>query len=95
MKFVNDFKQGEQTRKARLAQLSHTRFSQEYEQYSKGVHTPKTQEGAALALGQFVGIIGDLPLRKVGVKEFEAFLAKKKAPIRSSEAPRSLEYLCH
>jgi integrase len=66
-----------QTQEQREVTLS--TFGKEFREYSLGFHTEKTRETYLTALREFIRIVGDLPLRSVGVREIERFLGTKKA----------------
>lgn len=79
LKFLQDFKQKEAEGKARLQRTSVSLFAQDYLKYSKGVHTAKSQESIRTSLCEFIRIIGDLSLHKIGAREIENFIATKKS----------------
>ena len=56
-------------------------FIREYLEYLRSVHTTKGRDSAATALREFLRIVGDHPLLKVGVREIERFLAQKKLTV--------------
>jgi len=58
-----------------------SQFTREYLEYLRSVHTAKGRESAATALREFLRIVGDLPLLRVGVREIESFLAQKKLTV--------------
>jgi integrase len=58
-------------------------FGGEFAEYSTGVHSKKTQRTYRTALREFVRIVGDLPLRSIGIREIERFLSTKKAEASS------------
>jgi integrase len=55
-----------------------SQFTREYLEYLQSVHATKGRDSAATALREFLRIVGDLPLLRVGVREIESFLAQKK-----------------
>jgi integrase len=69
----------ERHRKAAFTRKSLREFFADYQAYSGGVHTPKTQHSIANAFRELLRIIGDVKLEKLGIKEIEGFLAQKKA----------------
>ncbi len=76
--FLQDFKQKEQEHKIRLQRKSLSQFTEDFLTYSKSVHTPKTQKSIKTAFREFIRIVGDIRLDKVGIREIEGFLAQKK-----------------
>ena len=76
--FLQDFKRQERDRRNKLQKVSLSQFSATYLQHSRSINTPKTVESNATALSEFQRIIGDLPLHKVGVRDIEMFLARKR-----------------
>src|ERR1051325_2992883 len=79
IKFFREFKLEERHRKAAFTRKSLREFFADYQAYSGGVHTPKTQHSIANAFRELLRIIGDVKLEKLGIKEIEGFLAQKKA----------------
>jgi site-specific recombinase XerD len=77
LKFLQDFKQSEHERKVKLQRVSLHQFTEDYLTYSRGAHTAKSRESASTSLREFLRIVGDLPLHKIGVREIEQFLAIK------------------
>ncbi len=77
--FLQDFKQKEQEHKIRLQRKSLSQFTKDFLTYSKSVHTPKTQRTIKTAFREFIRIVKDVRLDKVGIREIEGFLAQKKA----------------
>jgi site-specific recombinase XerD len=78
LNFLQDFKQSEHERNVRLLRVSLHQFTEDYLTYSKSVHTVKSRESASTSLREFLRIVGDLPLHKIGVREIEHFVAVKK-----------------
>jgi integrase len=78
LKFLQGFRQSEHERRIKLQRSSLSQFTEDYLVYSAGVHTAKSQENAATSLREFLRIVGDLPLHRIGVREIEQFLATKR-----------------
>jgi integrase len=78
LKFLQQFKEGEKERKAKLKRASLSQFVEEFLGYSQSVHAVNTQELFKYTFREFVRIVGNLPLCKVGIREVENFLAVKK-----------------
>jgi len=78
LKFLQTFKEADRQKKAKLQRVTLSQFMKTYLEHSQGVHTVKTTQSSRTALSEFVRILGDLPLHKVGVREIEVFLARKK-----------------
>lgn len=78
LKFLQRFKQGEKECKAKLKRASLSQFFEEFLAYSQSVHAVNTQELFKYTFREFVRVVGNLPLYKVGVREVENFLAVKK-----------------
>ena len=67
----------ELTRKPPPQRMRLSEFASTYSDYSVGVHTKKTHEGALLALSQLERIVGDVYLDYLSVRQIEVFLATK------------------
>ena len=79
LRFLQDFRKGEQERRVRLQRTLLSQFSEDFLAYSKSVHTPKTQLAFRTAFREFLRLMGDVPLHKIGIREIERFLSVKKA----------------
>jgi site-specific recombinase XerD len=79
LKFLQSFKEGEKQHKARLTLKTLSEFFSDYREYAKSIHTIKTQQSSVNAFREFIRIVGNLRLDKVGIREIEGFLAQKKA----------------
>jgi integrase len=77
--FLRQFRQSEFEQKKKLRQVSLSAFVKEYSEFATGALTFKTHSTYLTALREFIRIVGDLPLRSVGVREIERFLGTKKA----------------
>jgi site-specific recombinase XerD len=77
--FLRRFKQESHKRTVRQRNLLLSEFVATFVVHSAAIHTPKTLESNETALKQFQKILGDLPLEKIGVREVETFLARKKS----------------
>jgi integrase len=53
-------------------------FAKEYERYARSVHTAKTVETYQTAFRELIRVQGDRPLKSIGIREIERFLAAKK-----------------
>jgi integrase len=78
LKFLQHFKSNELEKKVRLKKLLMSKFIPDFLQYSKSVHTVKTQKVFQDAFKEFIRVIGDHPLHRIGIREIESFLAIKK-----------------
>lgn len=78
LSFLQHFKRNEFEQWRRLKQISASAFSSEYLQFASGAFTLKTFHTYRTALREFVRVVGDVPLRSVGVREIEHFLSTKK-----------------
>ena len=67
--------------------LTFLKFAEDYLSYSKSVHTRKSQESAGTSLREFIRIVGNVPLHKVGVREIDNFLAVKKGDVSEQFRP--------
>jgi integrase len=83
LKFLQGFTEREHEQRVKLRRLSLSDFTEDYLLYSSGVHTMKSQESAGTSLREFLRLVGDLPLHRIGVREIEQFLAVKK--VKASE----------
>jgi integrase len=79
LKFLKDFNQQEIKRKTVITRKTLSTFFSEYIEYSRGVHTLKTQQSISNAFRELIRIVGDIRLDAVGVMHIEGFLATKKA----------------
>jgi integrase len=77
--FLQQFKAGQQSRKLRLRFTPLSQFAEEFQTYSRTVHSPATQDLVSLTFRQFTNVIGNLPIQKIGVREIETFLSVKQA----------------
>jgi len=78
LRFLQQFRQSEHERKVKLQRVSLTQFSDDYLKCSRTVLAPKSQESACTSLREFVRIVGDIPLHKVGVKQLtKDYLSKR------------------
>ncbi len=68
-------------------------FYAEYLKYSESIHTPKTQHSIKNSFREFIRIIGDVQLGKIGVRELEFFLAQKKAEASTWTAKKYYTHL--
>jgi hypothetical protein len=75
--FLQTFRQEAHLREVKRNRTSLTMFAQDYNRYSEGVHTPKTQRAQKTALAEFQRIIGDVALQTVTPRAIESFLATK------------------
>ena len=78
LKFLQTFQVADQERKVKLHRVLLSDFIPAFLAHSRTVHTVKTVDSNKTALDEFLRIVGDLPLHKVGIREIEAFLARKK-----------------
>jgi integrase len=76
LNFLQGVKEGQRNQK--LSRISLSRFTAEFLHYSASVHRPNTQDTFKSTLGEFERWTGDLPMHRIGVREIECFLAKKK-----------------
>jgi hypothetical protein len=90
LKFLQSFREREHQRRATLQKTALSNFTEDYLTYCKSVLAPKSVESASTSLDEFMKVVGDLPLHKVGVREIESFLAAKKASSSESTARRGL-----
>jgi integrase len=79
LRFLQSFNLEQQRRIKRHQRLGLSEFVPAFIQHSKGIHTPKTTRSHLTALNEFQRAVGDIPLHKVGVREIEIFLSKKRA----------------
>lgn len=79
LKFLRNFNEREQKRKSHLVIKTLSEFFSDYQDYSRSVHTLKTQHSIANAFRELLRIAGDVRIDKLGVREIEGFLALKKA----------------
>ncbi len=77
--FLRAFQESEQKKNRTPANTLLSAFMDDYLSYSLATHRPKTHESAATALRELLRIIGDLPMRLVGVREIEQFVSAKTA----------------
>jgi integrase len=77
LKFLQQFKAGQQAKKLRLRYTPLSQFAEEFQVYSQTVHSPATQNLVSLTFREFTKVIGNLPIQKVGVREIETFLSVK------------------
>jgi len=75
--FMRTFRKENHQKQTRLKNLALKDFTAEFLAYSSGVHRPKTSKMYRTSLESFSLSVGDMPLRRIGVREIEAFLAKK------------------
>ena len=78
VKFLRDFNENEHKRKIHLTLKTVREFFSDYQNYSKSVHTLKTQQSIDSAFRELLRIVGDIRLDKVGIRDIESFLAQKK-----------------
>jgi len=78
LRFLRDFNNGEKKRREKIEHKNLTDFFSEYREYSKGIHTLKTQQSIDVAFRELIRIMGDVPISKIGIREIERFLAQKK-----------------
>lgn len=79
LKFLQEFRASEHERKTQLHRTTLALFAEDYLRYSKTVHRIKSQESARTALREFLRIIGNPPLHRIGVREIERFVGVKKS----------------
>lgn len=56
-----------------------SQYMPEFLKYAEGVYTAKTVKHFRTAFNEFIRIAGDVPVRSVGIREVESFLAAKKS----------------
>jgi integrase len=76
IQYLRQFRETEQRTKLKATSL--IQFAEDYLAYSKTIHSRKSQGSIRTSLREFIRIVGDLPLHKVGIREIENFLAVKK-----------------
>ena len=79
LKFLQKFRESEREHKIRLQRTLFSQFAEDFLSYSKSVHTPKTQKAFQVAFREFVRLVGDRPLHKIGIRDIENFLSVKKS----------------
>jgi len=79
LKFLQQFKISEDDKRSRLKKQLLSQFLPDFLNYSKSIHTEKTQRCFKVAFRELIRIIGDIPLHKISIREIEAFLSIKKA----------------
>ena len=72
LRFLQKYRQQART-KSKLLSV----FFEEFLDYSATVHRPKTQESFRTAFRQFLRLVGDRPLTRVGVRDIERFIGFK------------------
>ncbi|MBN1396851.1 MAG: site-specific integrase [Bacteroidetes bacterium] len=78
LEFLNNFRRERYEKRKRTRALKLSDFTQEFVEYSKGVHSIKTQKTNLTAFKEFLRIEGDMSLHSFGIKEIEHFLGIKK-----------------
>lgn len=53
-------------------------FISEYLKYSEGIHSPNTTRTYASCLRELLAFLGDIPIKSIGIRDIEKFLALKK-----------------
>lgn len=84
LRFLRTFKQSDHLKKTQLERRSFSAFYEDYLDYSRSVHTPKTRRSAGIALREFQRFVGELPLHKIGFREVERFIAWKRGNVSDS-----------
>ncbi len=77
LRFLQSFKEEEQTRQVKRNRTTLSLFSQDYLNFSESIHTAKTLRANKTALAEFLRITGDIGLQRVTPREIETFLAQK------------------
>lgn len=72
LRFLQQFRQQKSLKPKLLSD-----FVEEYLAYSSTLHRLKTQESFRTSFRQFLHVIGDTPLNKVGIREVEKFIITK------------------
>ena len=78
LKFLQRFRMEDRKRRSQLTRLLLSEFENTFLAHASTIHTPKAAESHRTALSQLRKVLGDVPLHKVGIREVESFLAKKK-----------------
>jgi len=78
LKFVSGFKEKQKQQKTVKRHVTLSRFIDEYMQYSKTTHRPKTTADMKYILNEFKKIIGDKNLKQITVRDVEQFIALKR-----------------
>jgi integrase len=81
--YLREFKLNEFERRKKLRKISVSEFTKEYSDFASGTFTLKTASTYLLAFREFLRVVGDLPLRSIGIREIERFLSTKKAEASS------------
>jgi site-specific recombinase XerD len=76
--FLYRFKLDECEKQKRIKVVSVADFTQQFMDYSAGIHSPKTQRTNLTAFKEFLRIEGNRTLRSIGIKEIEHFLSVKR-----------------
>ena len=79
MVFLRDFFKGEKDKKVKLQNITLSKFVVEFLNYSLSTHSPKTQRCFKISFREFIRIVGDKPLKIIGIRDIEKFLALKKS----------------
>jgi len=78
-KFLKDFIQNGKEKKSRIRTIPLGQFQEEFLAYSATNHSPKTTRAFLTAFREFTRVIGEKPIRFVGVRDIEQFLSVKKS----------------
>ncbi len=78
LSFLHQFKRNEFERRKKLKTISFSDFTEQFLEYSSGVHSPKTQRTNSTAFKEFLRVEGNRPLHSIGIREIEHFLSVKK-----------------
>ncbi|MGH2568201.1 MAG: tyrosine-type recombinase/integrase [Bacteroidota bacterium] len=81
--FLRNFKVSEFERRKKLRRIFLSVFMKEFSDFASGTYTQKTASTYRTAFQEFLRIVGDLPLRSIGIREIERFLSTKKAEASS------------
>jgi integrase len=76
-KFLRSFNEEERVQQPASPMLS--QFAEEYLGYSASLHRPATSSTVKYCFIEFSRFIGDRPLDKIGVREIESFLVRKRS----------------
>lgn len=79
LKYLQNFKAQEHQRQVRLQRTSLSEFTADFLTNAKTNRTPSTLTALEIALRVFQRHVGDVPMQKIGVREVEGFLTKRKA----------------
>jgi hypothetical protein len=78
LRSLQSFREADRARKAKLQRVFLPELTATFPGHSRGVRTPNTVRHHLTALAESERILGDVPLHRIGVREIDLFLAKKR-----------------